>query len=331
MPHPKKMILLFDDMGQHLSPDPFSIARRLGLAGDGTEMTTQAVRDFGCVALGTLRDAILVTLAPDTVSHLAAFAAFYEIARRAPTRLILAFLSENGEPSHYEIFFSRRKALKRVETILEGRQHPLLLPQHGAEREISVTQAKEYVGFPQSKAGNVYSFRGHNGLAVRVLREDCSRRLCRPIESIPAADGWMGSLLRDWQIARKGPRLPSIDSLASLRLLGAAQGRAHILDTSETDPTGYWFRLWGPVNSYGTGHTRRSLSQMPAGLMRETAIEDYWDAVSMGVARYHLIDITADRVAYSYARLLLPFANDGRRVDHLLALINERDLASEMP
>ncbi len=113
-------------------------------------------------------------------------------------------------------------------------------------------------------------------------------------------------------------------------MLTTTGGRAHVLDTSESEPTGYRFRLWGAANSYGTGYTEKSLGQMPMGLMRENALEDYREVVLTGCSRYHLINVTEDRVAYSYARLLLPLANDGRRVDHILALINEREFGLEM-
>jgi hypothetical protein len=65
---------------------------------------------------------------------------------------------------------------------------------------------------------------------------------------------------------------------------------------------------------------------MPGGSMRDNAIEDYWEVVSTGVPTYQLINHVEENVPYSYARLLLPLAADGRRVDRLVVLINERPL-----
>ena len=65
---------------------------------------------------------------------------------------------------------------------------------------------------------------------------------------------------------------------------------------------------------------------MPAGLMRDDAIEEYQQAVAAGTPSYHLISLVEKRLSYSYARLLLPLAQDGRRVDRLIVLINERPL-----
>ena len=112
----------------------------------------------------------------------------------------------------------------------------------------------------------------------------------------------------------------------SLELLNVARGRAHIVDTTGSNPAGYRFRLWGAVNSYGGGYANRALGEMPAGLMRDEAIDDYRKVVAAGIPRYHLISLVEKNLAYSYARLLLPLAQDGRRVDRLVVLINERRL-----
>jgi hypothetical protein len=129
-----------------------------------------------------------------------------------------------------------------------------------------------------------------------------------------------------WGSARRGRRLPSNESLDSLELLNIACGRAHIIDTASSNPSGYRFRLWGTVNSYGHGYANRALGEMPEGLMRDDAIQDYRGVVTSGAPSYHLISIVEHEVPFSYARLLLPLAQDGRRVDRLIVLINERAL-----
>jgi len=108
--------------------------------------------------------------------------------------------------------------------------------------------------------------------------------------------------------------------------LNIARGRAHIVDTSQSNPEGYRFRVWGTVNSYGSGHAKKTLEEMPAGLMRDNAIEDYREVVTTGVPTYRLISHVESKLSYSYARLLLPLAADGLCVDQLVVLINERPL-----
>ncbi len=98
------------------------------------------------------------------------------------------------------------------------------------------------------------------------------------------------------------------------------------MDTDNSNPAAYRFRLWGAVNSYGGGYANRSLGEMPDGLMRDDAIEDYRRVVAAAAPSYQLIDIVENGLSYSYARLLLQLAQDGRRVDRLIVLINERSL-----
>jgi len=118
----------------------------------------------------------------------------------------------------------------------------------------------------------------------------------------------------------------SNESLDSLELLNIACGRAHVVDTASSNPSGYRFRLWGTINSYGNGYANRALGEMPEGLMRDDAIQDYRGVVLSGAPSYHLISIVEHEIPFSYARLLLPLAQDGRRVDRLIVLINERAL-----
>ena len=98
------------------------------------------------------------------------------------------------------------------------------------------------------------------------------------------------------------------------------------METASSNPSRYRFRLWGAVNSYGGGYANRTLGEMPAGLMRDDAIEDYRQVVAVGAPSYQLINLVEKTLSYSYARLLLPLAQDGRRVDRLIVLINERPL-----
>jgi hypothetical protein len=141
----------------------------------------------------------------------------------------------------------------------------------------------------------------------------------------------MASVLGIWRLAHMGARIPSSESLALLDLAGITCGRAHLVDTSQADPTGYWFRMWGPVNSYEHGNDYLTLGAMPPGLMRENAIEDYQEAVARRLPNYSVIRVREKSIEYSYSRLILPFAGERQRVDRLLVLINERDLALELP
>jgi len=263
------------------------------------------VQRLGFVHVVPIRDALLIRFDPSTVDHVAAIAAFYEVAGRVPKRLILATPGKARSPDRYEIFNNVIEGLRRLETALQR--------DHGDRARI-----------PKSKpiaAGLVAS-----GLAVRADGSDHSKRLWRTLDSISSRDRWFGQSLNGWRNARSGWRLPSTQSLDTLELLNIARGRAHIVDTHDPDPERYRFRVWGTVNSYRGGNTNKCLCEMPPGLMRDEAIEDYWEVATTGVPTYQLITYIEKKTPYSYARLLLPFAADGPRVDHLMVLINERPL-----
>jgi hypothetical protein len=315
--------VVLDDTGTAWPPHPSSLARQLGCPTGDFDVIAHAVRQRGYVYVAPLRDALVVKFDPATVHHLAAIAAFYEIVGRAPRRLILACPGAPGSPDRYEIFYNLGEGLRRLEAAAEACQNPthpaqpppVSPPNQGNRKPDSPRSAR--------KARQIVSF--WRGLAVRKLAGDSSRRLWLPLDAIPPEDEWLAQLLSVWRDARTSWRLPTGESLDPFEALNIARGRAHIVDTREADPAGYRFRLWGAANSLGTGRANQTLAQMQLpGLMRDDAIADYREVVSTGVPTYQLIQHTANGLAYSYARLLLPLAADGRRVDQLLVLFNER-------
>lgn len=297
--------VIFDDVGDSLPAHPLYLAARLGRPAMENDLVAYAVQRLGFVHVAPIRDALLIKFDPSTVHHVAAFAAFYEIAGRAPKRLILSTPGRAGSPDRYEIFNNIIEGLKRLEAAID-RDHT--------------------VRDETAKRKPIKDGLAARGLAVRTHGADHSKRLSLPFDSFSSTDRWFGQVLDDWRNARSGWRLPSTQSLDTLELLNIARGRAHIVDTQNPSPEQYRFRVWGTVNSYCGGHTNKCLGDMPAGLMREEAIQDYWEVVTTGVPTYQLISHVEKKTAYSYARLLLPFADDGRRVDHLMVFINERPL-----
>jgi len=295
-PRPEFDGVIFDDAGEPLPAHPAFLARRFGCLPSDGDVIAYAIQKLGFVYVGPIRDALLVKFEPSSVSHLAAFAAFYEIAGHAPGRLVLGSPGSAGSPERYEIFNDFIKGLKRVEAAL------------------SVYQ------------GSTGLAAGPGEAAAKGQAGSSSKRLMRPLDSISSRDEWLGQLLCNWRNARCGSRLPSSETLDPLQLLNIARGRAHIVDTSVSNPTGYRFRVWGTVNSYRAGDANKSLGDMPASSMRDGAFEDHWEVVTTGVPTYQLIFHVEESTPYSYARLLLPLAADGRRVDQLVVLINERPL-----
>jgi hypothetical protein len=319
--------VILDDAGRAWPPHPFSLARHLGCPTDGFDVIAHAVRHLGYVHVAPIRDALVVKFDPATVHYLAAIAAFYEIAGRAPKRLILACPGKPGSPDRYEIFYSLNEGLRRLEAAAETCHNP--------PTPATATPARRNRGKhprrPSKREAEVVSFWRPDRLAVRRPPGDSSKRLCLPLDAISPEDEWFARLLGIWRDARVGWRLPASESLDPLGALHIARGWAHIVETRDANPAGYRFRLWGSAIPYVRGRSNLTLGQMPQRSMREDAIEDYWEVVSTGVPNYQLIHRFEDDLVLSYSRLLLPLAADGRQVDQLLVLINERRLRELEP
>lgn len=315
--------VIFDGSGEALPPA--HLARRLGCQLSNIDLVAYAVGTLGFVHVAPIRDALLVKFDPSTVDHLAAFAAFYEIVGKAPERLVLAYPGKAGGPEQYEIFNSLISGLKRVEAALNRTGNDIGRPARRSENSsLDLGPFQPGKSAPNVKPPTANS--GTCGFAVKAQGSDYSQRLWKPLDAITVENQWLGQLLHIWRNARQGSRLPASESLDPLEALNIARGRAHIVDTRDSDPMGYRFRLWGTVNPYRGEYKNQTLAQMPAGLMREDAVEDYWEAAASGVPTYQLIHRTEKNQLLSYARLLLPLATDGQRVDQLLVLINERRL-----
>jgi hypothetical protein len=313
--------VIFDSAGDALPPE--HLTRQLGCQAGDTDVITYAVRTLGFVHVAPIRDALLVKFDPSAVHHLAALAAFYKIVEQAPKRLVLACPGKEGGPDRYQIFSSLIAGLRRVEAALNTAEDGVAPLGQASE---SFPADRRFPHATQEQISNRKPPAAISGIAVKAQAGDYSERLWKPLDSIALEDKWLGQLLSIWRNARQGSRLPACESIDPLEVLNIARGRAHIVDTRDSDPMGYRFRLWGTVNPYRGAFKNQTLALMPAGLMREDAVEDYWEVAASGVPTYQLIYRTENHQLLSYARLLLPLAADGRRVDQLVVLINERRL-----
>jgi hypothetical protein len=166
-----------------------------------------------------------------------------------------------------------------------------------------------------------------NAVVAEQLGDDVFKRVRLGLGDMCPADKRLEEMLRYWSDLRSGGRLPArpqIDHLA----LKPMMGWIHVVDTTAPSPGRYFYRLWGSSVRLDSGkdHTRMTLGDCPWPLLRDGAMQDYGNVVATGEPTYHLISHTIDYTQHSIARLLLPLASDGRRVDQLLVLINERPL-----
>jgi hypothetical protein len=156
---------------------------------------------------------------------------------------------------------------------------------------------------------------------------DVYKRVRLALDDMPADDARLAEMLAYWTDLRNGSLLPSLSDIDPI-MLKRMMGWTHIVDTSASNPENYFYRLWGSSVRLDSGkdHTRMMLGSCPWPILRDTAMQDYAHVVSTGEPAYNLITHTVNYVRHSFARLLLPLAKNGRQVDQLLVMINERPL-----
>lgn len=104
-------------------------------------------------------------------------------------------------------------------------------------------------------------------------------------------------------------------------------GGIHLIDAATRDPADYVFRVTGAVSSRvggGTNYANKPIISVPSDAYRQSLIEDYGAVAFTGTAAYHHIVALLDFIKYSYSRLILPLADDGRRVNMLLVGVVKR-------
>jgi hypothetical protein len=74
----------------------------------------------------------------------------------------------------------------------------------------------------------------------------------------------------------------------------------------------------------GESYTGRGIADHPSEVYRRMAIEDYGAVAFTGTPAYHHVVALLDFVRYSYSRLILPLADDGRHVNMLMSGIVKR-------
>jgi hypothetical protein len=318
--------LLIDDEGDLLVVDGASIENFLGKGATATMIRT-AVHRHGFVHLRSSQRGLFVEINPAEVRPQALMTATDEIYGRAPARLAFSFLSSEDDLGRIELFADIETGLKRLRALMMAAGHSLRMVLYHRPEAQQRRVRKE------ARWERVASFRTRDGVAFRVAGDDYARQRRRPYEAILAEDEWLGRVLNLWQGARHGSRLPAPDARELEPVSEIIRGRAHWVDACASNPEAFWFRTWAEKNSYifgASGREKRQLGQMPPGLMQAWAIRNYWEVATTGAPTYDLTFICDYGKEYSYTRLILPLATNGRRVDQLLVLINERDLRGEL-
>jgi hypothetical protein len=101
------------------------------------------------------------------------------------------------------------------------------------------------------------------------------------------------------------------------------------VDVTAQDPMDYRFRLYGSkvrLNRF-RNYTNQRVGDLPSAPYRKTVIEDYSSVVWSGTPLYQNIVARLQSIRYSYSRLLLPLAEDGRKVNMLIICTRDRPFA----
>lgn len=152
---------------------------------------------------------------------------------------------------------------------------------------------------------------------------DVVKRRRLPLSEIAPADEKFAKALAYWQSKRREDLLPSrkdIDIVDLRPLIGFM----HLLDVVDAAAGKFKFRLHGTRVRIGQSFSDNAVENISSRAMREAALEDYQSVCFTGVPCYQHVVALIDYVQYSYSRLILPMANDGRSVDALMICINPR-------
>jgi hypothetical protein len=135
-------------------------------------------------------------------------------------------------------------------------------------------------------------------------------------EPTPVKDKTLMTLYRYWEALRPDGFLPSRTDF-DMDKLRPVMGMASVVDVEYDDPLEFRIRLQGSRLPLKSDHTKHSISDIRSLPYQEMLAIDYRAAKEIGCPAYHEIAARLDYSTHSYARLILPFAKDGRRVDQL--------------
>lgn len=128
----------------------------------------------------------------------------------------------------------------------------------------------------------------------------------------------MRLLVAHWQRMRGARRMPARRDFDPLEVRFAL-GYISLIDVHR-DPLRFYFRLDGSkqVELFGVECTRRYLDEAMPAEHAAMAQASYSEVVNRGEPRYHRRQIVFHERLMDYEAIILPFSNDGERVDLLM-------------
>jgi len=160
---------------------------------------------------------------------------------------------------------------------------------------------------------------------VESQDRDIVKRRRMPLSAFDGRDEKLGRVHRIWESKRKNGLLPARRDIDVIELRPVI-GVTHLVDVTDPNPENYTFRLYGTAVTLdrSRNYTNTSIGQYRSAAYRRSLIEDYSGVVATGVPAYHWVVSSIDYMVYSYSRLILPLAEDGRRPNLLMICTNKR-------
>jgi hypothetical protein len=157
------------------------------------------------------------------------------------------------------------------------------------------------------------------------LLDDIVLRRPQPIASLSATDPELNLVFEYWNSCRQDGMLPRRKDIDVLQLKPVL-GHTHLVDVSAQDPADYRFRLYGSKVRLDRfrNYSNTRVGDYPSIPYRTALIEDYSSVAWSGSPLYQHVVARLQSVRYSYSRLLLPLAEDGRRVNMLVVCTRDR-------
>lgn len=155
---------------------------------------------------------------------------------------------------------------------------------------------------------------------------DIVKRRRLPLSEFAPEDEKLAQAYAYWQSKRRNGLLPprrDIDIVDLRPLIGFM----HLVDVVDAAAGHFKFRLHGTRVRIGQSFSGSLVEKFASKTMRDATIEDYQSVCFTGVPCYQHIVALVDFIQYSYSRLILPMASDGRTVDSLIICINARKFA----
>lgn len=147
-----------------------------------------------------------------------------------------------------------------------------------------------------------------------------------PTANFTSGDEKLKFMFEYWMSKRQGGLLPTRRDIDILDLRPMVGG-IHMIDASAKDPSQFVFRVYASVGNRmnnGENYAGRAISDHPSEAYRRMVIEDYGAVAFTGTPAYHHVVALLDFIKYSYSRLVLPLADDGRQVNMLMTGVVKR-------